>query len=407
MSVTLTAADERARDVIRQAIILIITSTVILTVLGVVMVFSATSVTSISMAIIYDDPSARFAMAQRQLTFALIGLVALPIIALIPGEFYRRAAWPIFIFGLVLQLLVLTPLSLSDGGNTNWILIGGIVVQPSEFLKLASALWLGVMLGRLSREDMSDPKRVLLPAGAGAGAALLAVLAGQDMGTAIIYVIMFAVAFFLAGIPLKWFATAGLVVAVAGVVLVALQSSRLNRIVDYVQNVFVTPDIHDPTQSEYAMWAFGTGGIGGVGLGASREKWNYLPEAHNDFIFAVIGEELGFFGCLAVIVLYVVLGFGLLRIIIHHRETWVRYVVAMVALWLVGQAVLNMMVVTGVLPVFGVPLPFISQGGSALIACLFAVGVVISMALRQPGVAQSLRLPRMSYRSKAFLRSTR
>ncbi|MBM9433155.1 FtsW/RodA/SpoVE family cell cycle protein [Flaviflexus equikiangi] len=407
MNVTLTAADERARDAVRQAIILIITATLVLTILGVVMVFSATSVTSISMAVTYDDPSARFAVAQRQLIFALVGLVFLPIAALIPGSFYKRAVWPIYGLGIVLQLLVLTPLSLSGGGNTNWISLGGVVLQPSEFLKLASALWLGVMLGRLSREDMANPRTVLVPAGAGAFASLAAVLLGQDMGTAIIYVVMFAVAFYLAGMPGKWFAMVALAVGVVGSILIVSQRSRLNRVIDYVENIFITPDAVDPTQSEYAMWAFGTGGIGGVGLGASREKWNYLPEAHNDFIFAVVGEELGFFGALAVILLYLVLGYGFYRIVANHSETWVRYVVAMIAMWLVGQAVLNMMVVTGVLPVFGVPLPFISQGGSALIACLLAVGVVISLALRQPGVARSMRPSRMSYKSTASLRSTR
>lgn len=407
MSVTLTAAEERARDAIRQSILLIITATLILTVLGIVMVFSATSVSSISMAFVTDDPSLRFYEAQRQLMFATVGLVLLPIAAIIPARFYKGLVWPIYFVGVLLQLLVLTPLGLGEGGNTNWILVGGVALQPSEFLKLASGLWLAVMLGRLTRADMSNPRRVLLPAGAGAAGALVAVLAGQDMGTAIIYVIMFAVAFWIAGIPGRWFAVAGLFVGLAAVVLAALQSSRLNRIVDYFQNVFMTPDIHEPTQADYAMWAFGTGGVGGVGLGASREKWNYLPEAHNDFIFAVIGEELGFFGALAVIVLYIVLGAGFVRIIIHHDTLWVRYFTAMIAMWLVGQAILNMMVVAGVLPVFGVPLPFISQGGSAMIACLLAVGVVISAALSQPGVARSLRLPRMSYRSTATLRSNR
>lgn len=405
MSVPLTP--ERSRDVIREAIILILTSTLILTVLGVVMVFSATSVSSISVAISLDDPSVRFAMAQRQLQFAVAGVVLMVIFSLVPIALYRKAAWPIFALGIVLQLLVLTPLGDTVGGNTNWISLGGVNIQPSEFLKLASALWLAVMLGRMKREEMTDMRRVLNPAGAGAIAALIAVLAGQDMGTAIIYVLMFAAGFFLAGVPARWFAGAGLFVGLAAVLLVAIQSSRLNRIVDYAQNLFTMPDIHAPTQSDYAMWAFGTGGIGGVGLGASREKWNYLPEAHNDFIFAVIGEELGFFGGLAVILLYVVLGFGMLRIITHHSEMWVRCFVAMIAMWLVGQALLNMMVVTGVLPVFGVPLPFISQGGSALVACLLAVATVVSAALSHPGVAKSLRLPRMSYRSTAAVRSPR
>lgn len=407
MSANLTAAEERSRDAIRQAILLIITATLILTVLGVVMVFSATSVSSISLAFLRDDPALRFSDAQRQLMFAVLGIIALPIIAIIPASFYQRMIWPIFVLGIALQMLILSPLGIDVNGNRNWVSIAGFVLQPSEFLKLAAALWLAVMIGRLTRDDLSVPKKVLVPSGAGAMAAILAVMAGQDMGTAIIYVMMFAIAYWIAGIPGRWFAGAGLFIGVASVLLVALQRSRLNRIIDYFQNVFVLPDIHEPTQADYAMWAFGTGGVGGVGLGASREKWNYLPEAHNDFIFAVIGEELGFFGALAVIVLYIMLGFGLVRIVIHHNAMWVRYFAAMIAMWLVGQAILNMMVVSGVLPVFGVPLPFISQGGSAMVACLAAVGVTVSGALSHPGVASSFRFPRMSFRSSATLRSTR
>ncbi|WP_054953424.1 FtsW/RodA/SpoVE family cell cycle protein [Flaviflexus massiliensis] len=407
MSVTLSAEDERARDVIRQAVLLVLSATLILTVIGIVMVFSATSVTSISQALVYDNPAARFAEAQRQLTFGIVGLILLPIAAWITPRFYERFAWPIFIAGIGLQLLVLTPLGMSSRGNNNWVNIGGFTLQPSEFLKLAAALWLAVMVGRLAKSDMSDMRKVAMPAGAGALIALGGVLAGRDMGTAIIFVLMYGVLFWLAGIPGRWVAIIAICVAVVAVLLIAMEPSRLNRVADYAENIFITPDVYDPTQSEYAMWAFGTGGIGGVGLGASREKWNYLPEAHNDFIFAVIGEELGLAGCFAIIILFVVLGFGLFRIATHHRDRWVRYFVAMIAVWLTGQALLNMMVVTGVLPVFGVPLPFISQGGSSLIACLLAVGVVLSMALRQPGVAQSLRLSKTAFKSVATVRSTK
>lgn len=406
MNVTLTAKDERARDVIRHAIVLVVSATLILTVLGIVMVFSATSVTSISQAVVYDNPSARFADASRQLTFGIIGLVLMPIAAAIPPSVYKWAVWPIFIAALGLQSLVLTPLAHTSRGNSNWVNLGGITVQPSEFLKLAVALWLAVIIGRKTREEMKNPRLVAVPAGIGALAALGGVLAGRDVGTAIIFVLMIGLCFWLAGIPFKWVAVLAVVVGIVAVLLIAVEASRLNRVLDYFENLFITPDIYDPTQSEYAMWAFGTGGIGGVGLGASREKWNYLPEAHNDFIFAVIGEELGLFGCLAVILLFLVLGYGLVQIVAYHKEMWVRLFVAMIAIWLVGQAILNMMVVTGVLPVFGVPLPFISQGGSSLIACLLAIGVVLSLALRQPGVAKSFRLPRGTFQSTASLRST-
>lgn len=391
---------------LRHALILVISSTIILTIIGVIMVFSATSVTSISLSIARDDPALRFAQAQRQLVFALIGLAALPIAALIPARLYRSFSWPLFGLGILLQLLILTPLGIAQAGNTNWIALGPIAIQPGEFLKIAVALWLAIQLGKLSRHQLRDWRAVASPAGVGATAALVAVLVGRDMGTAIIYVLMYVTAFWVAGLPLVWFGVGGVFVTVAAIILVAIAPSRLHRVGEYFANLFSSPDIVDPTQADYAMWAFGTGGIGGVGLGASREKWNYLPEAHNDFIFAVIGEELGLGGALAIIILYVILGYGLLRIIILHGRMWVKLFTSMIAMWLVGQALLNMMVVTGVLPVFGVPLPFISQGGSALIACLLSIGVIVSLTLAHPGVRETFKFPRrLSYRSTASIRS--
>ena len=404
---TLSETQARARDVVRQSIVLIAVSTLILTVIGVVMVFSATSVTSISEAIATDNPSSRFAQAQRQLQFALAGLVLVPIAVAIPPALYRKASWALFGFGLLLQLLVLSPLQVSQGGNTNWIAIGGIIVQPSEFLKLAAILFVAVELGKLSTEQMSNVRAVMFPAGAGAVVATGAVLLGRDMGTAIVYLVVFVAGLWMAGIPAKWMAMVGLVGVTGVAMLVVLVPSRISRISDYIANLWSLPDLHDPTQSDHAMWAFGSGGFGGVGLGASREKWNYLPEAHNDFIFAVIGEELGLGGVLAIIILYGVLGYGLLRIVLVHQDRWVRYFTGMVGTWLVGQALLNMMVVTGVLPVFGVPLPFVSQGGSAMISCLLAIGVVLSLALRQEGVAASFRLNRASFKQTASVRSSR
>lgn len=404
----LTPAQEAARDSVRQGIVLTLSAAVILTIIGVVMVFSATSVSSISEALVLDDPAARFFQAQRQLMFAIAGFVLVPIAIAIPPGFYKKMVWWLFGFGIVLQMLVLTPLARSEGGNTNWISLGGILLQPSEFLKLAAILFVSVMLGRLSREQMSQWREVIYPAGAGAVAALVAVLVGKDMGTALVYMCIFAVGFWMAGIPIKWVAAAGLFGSVAVLILVVLVPSRIQRITHYFENLWIMPDTILPTQSDHAMWAFGTGGFGGAGLGASREKWNYLAAAHNDFIFAVIGEELGLGGCLAVIILYCVLGYGLLKITLAHSKSWVRYFTGMAAIWLVGQAFLNMMVVTGVLPVFGVPLPFISQGGSALIACLLCVGVAISLALRQPGVMESFRLKgNLSFRSAATLRRPR
>lgn len=401
---TLSAADEKSRDSLRQAIILIGATTLILTVIGVVMVFSATSVSSINEAIATDDPGARFFQAERQLAFALAGIALIPIAILFPPKFYYKAAFPLFILGILLQLLVLTPLQRSQGGNTNWIYVAGINIQPSEFLKLAAILFVAVALGKIPAKHIGQWRKLFGPVG-GALASIGAVLAGGDLGTAIIYLLVFVFGFWIAGMPVKWFLIGGLIGITSLALLIVIMPSRVARITDYLENLWKLPDVYFPTQADYAMWAFGTGGFGGVGLGASREKWNYLAEAHNDFIFAVIGEELGLGGCLAIIILYLVLGYGLCKIVLHHEQKWVRYFTAMVAMWLIGQALLNMMVVTGVLPVFGVPLPFISQGGSAMISCLLAIGVVLSLALRHPGVMESFKLNKLSMGQAATIRT--
>lgn len=359
-------------------------ASVLLLVIGVVMVLSASTITSLRG--LSGSPYAEF-LSQAQ--FVLIGLPLLLLASRLPVKAYKALAWPAFLGSIALQGLVFTSLGVTVGGNRNWIEIPviGQNLQPSEFMKIGLALWLGLMVGR--RGVRMDDWRHVLPVLAGAGVAVGLVMYGDDMGTALVLVMLVAGALFVAGLPLWWFGAGGLVGVVGIVALIVAYPSRLRRIMH-----FLGLSADDPTgtgyQSIHGLWGLGTGGLAGVGLGASREKWAYLPEAHNDFIFAILGEELGLLGTLLVLLLFGVLAFGLLRMMRRHPDPFVTITTAAVACWIIGQALVNIGVVIGLLPVMGLPLPLVSAGGSAMVATLLALGIMLSFARSEPGARAAL-----------------
>lgn len=196
----------------------------------------------------------------------------------------------------------------------------------------------------------------------------------------------------MAGMRNRYLVAVGAFGAFGAAMLVAAQPYRLRRVSDFFSNFFALPDIVAPTQAEFAQFAFGSGGVAGVGLGAGKEKWGDLAEAHTDFIFAVIGEELGLFGTITVVLLFLMIGWAFLQLARNMHTRYGQLVVVGAALWICGQAFLNMCVVTGILPVFGVPLPFISQGGSSMLGVMIINGVVISCARSVPGVREALSI---------------
>lgn len=393
------------RDEMHRAVILIALSTFVLLLIGVVMVYSATAPTGLRNAVV-NDTSNPFEVANTQLFYSLVGVFLAIIAALLPSRFYRRFAVGLFALGIGLQLLVITPLGVVRNGNRNWVSFGGILqIQPSEFLKIATIVFLAAALARL-RPETATWKDYVIPAGLGTAIGVISIMVGRDMGTALMYVMIALGMFWLTGLPGRYLLSiAGFGVLLAAVA-VAADPSRLERVTYYFGTLFSLPDSVSPTQQDYALWAFGSGGIGGSGLGTGAEKWpGNLAEAQTDFIFAVIGEELGLGGCLVVIALFIVLGWSLTRICRFHPDKFARFTAGGVAVWLTGQALMNMLVVTGVLPVFGVPLPFISQGGSAVLAGLLGIGVAESMALSAPGVRESFRVRHhLAFRARALVR---
>jgi cell division protein FtsW len=348
--------------------------TLFLVVFGLVMVLSSSSVESY---VQNNDNS--FASFLRQALYALIGIPLMLVASVMPATFWARwAGWAIVI-GLALQLLVFTPLGYGYGGNRNWIQLGSFSAQPSELVKVALVLWLAWILSR-KKPLLDDWKHVVLPVVPVAGLAILLVLAGSDLGTAIVMLSIVFGALFYAGVKLRFLLTAGVVVGALGIAVAFTSSSRSKRIAAWWHGCTLDQYNGDCWQPLHGTWALASGGIAGVGLGNSKAKWSWLPEADNDYIFAIIGEELGLIGAIVVLVLFVVLAIAFIRIIRSSRDDFARIAVSAVMVWIIGQALINIAVVLGLLPVLGVPLPLISAGGSALIATLFAIGIALSFA---------------------------
>lgn len=377
----------------------------LLLILGIVMVFSSSSVDLIAAG---QSP---YSKVIRQCLFAFVGVVLAIIAAHISVDSYRHGSFAFFLCTLFFQALTLTPLGASAGGNSGWLAIGPFSFQPAELLKLSLCLWMPatIVASRNARRygrGFMDQLRPFMIALIGLLLAFGLVMAGKDLGTGIIILIVGAVALLCGGIDPRLMA--GGVAAVAAAIIgvfVTGSGNRMDRIRALLSQCKGADDkLGVCYQVIHGRYALASGGFFGLGLGASREKWSYLPEAQNDFIFAVIGEELGFVGAFLVILLFVLIAWFLGRVAWQMRPPAVppttpaargadirrqysRLVLICILGWICFQAFINILVVLQILPVMGVPLPFVSAGGTALIACLTASGSATSMMREQPRIA--------------------
>jgi len=344
-----------------------------LVIFGLVMVLSSSFVGSA-----LGNDGNFFATFIRQAMWALIGVPFMLVLSRQPPMLYRRLAPTIFLAALVMQALVFSSLGFSSGGNTNWIAIAGLTGQPSELLKTALIIWMAAILA--DRIDRIEDYRVLVrPLGLGVAIALLLVIGGRDLGTMSVMLMIALGVVFLAGIRIRHLV---FVITVAGAALATLavvSPSRINRIMTWFSGCTEEDYLGVCWQIVHSTYALGSGGILGVGLGNSRAKWSWLPAAETDFIFAIVGEELGLVGTSLVILSFVVLAIAMARMVRRQPDPFARLVTGGVMVWLIGQALVNIAVVLEVLPVLGVPLPFMSVGGSALLASLAAVGIVMAV----------------------------
>jgi cell division protein FtsW len=354
---------------------LLLGATLFLVTFGLVMVLSSSAVSS------YKDTADSFSGFARQGMFAMLGVPLMLIASRMPAVFWRKWAGVAMVVAVGLQFLVVaTPLGVEHGGNTNWISIGSISLQPSELAKVALVIWLAWVLAK-KRDVLDDWRELAFPLVPVAGAAIGFVLLGQDLGTAIIMIAMVFGALFFAGVRLRHLFIPLVVIGAVGLALGSATNSRQDRIAAWLGGCSSDADYSGLCwQTLHGWWALASGGLFGVGLGNSKAKWSWLPEADNDFIFAIIGEELGLIGAVLVLVLFVVLAIALVRIIRANTDPFARVAVSVVMMWIIGQAFVNIAVVLGMLPVLGVPLPLISAGGSALVTSLVAIGIVLSFA---------------------------
>jgi cell division protein FtsW len=281
---------------------------------------------------------------------------------------------------------------ITRGGNTNWLTVGPVTFQPAEFLKLGLAIWLASVLAIKARR-LDDWKELAVPALIGIVLAAGVVAAGRDAGTASILAIMAVGTLVIAGVPWPKVAAVGAAMAAVGIAQVMTDAGRRDRLRAVLDSAYCE-QFSECWQVRQASYALAEGGWFGQGLGASRVKWEWLSQADSDFIFAVIGAELGLVGCVVVLVLYGLLGLGLFQVVRLHPDRFAQIAVGAIACWLCGQAIVNIGMVIRVLPVIGVPLPFVSSGGSALIASLAAIGTVIALLRGDPDIGPFLRARR-------------
>ncbi|MGZ5291752.1 MAG: putative lipid II flippase FtsW [Actinomycetota bacterium] len=368
----LVGARTRGRAATRRTVALLLGSTAFLVAGGLIMVLSASSVSA------FAQHGDSFRYFQRQAAYAVIGVGALWLTSRMRYQVWRRLAVPFLLITIVLLGLVLSPSAgIEAYGSSRWFQFGPVTVQPSEIAKLSLVVFAAAVLARKwgKLEDVVHVVLPLLPVG------LLVcgmVMLQPDLGTTVIISGSIFLMLFAAGVRLWYLSIAGAVGALVGTGLIFSADYRRIRFLS-----FLHPG-QDAQNTGYQLWqsllALGSGGLTGVGLGASRQKWQYVPNAHTDFIFSILGEELGLIGEIVVLLAFGTLVFAGVRIAAGAKDVFGRLLAAGIVAWFGLQALVNLGAVTGLLPITGVPLPFLSYGGSSLVVSLAAVGILVNVA---------------------------
>ncbi|HEX6249676.1 MAG TPA: putative lipid II flippase FtsW [Nocardioidaceae bacterium] len=365
---------------------LLLGATTLLLTIGLMMVLSASSVYS------YKLHGTSYHYFTKQLIWVGLALPAAFVASRLPHRFLRRLAWPGLVVSTVLLALTQVPgLGKEVNGNTNWLALGPLTIQPSEFAKLAIILWCAHVYTRKERL-LGDWRHTLVPVVPVTVFLTLLVIKGGDLGTALVLFAIVLGMLWVVGAPARLFGGALLVVSAFALYLASTSEERLERLTNFV----------DPFknyegagwQAAHGLFAMSSGGWFGKGISASQQKWGSLPEAHTDFIFAVLGEELGLVGTLLVLGLFLTIAYAGIRVALRTTDPFVRYMAAGITVWLTAQMMINIGMVLALLPVIGIPLPLVSYGGSALLPSLVALGLLLSFARSEPGAAEALRARR-------------
>jgi cell division protein FtsW len=364
---------------------LILGITTLLLCLGLMMVLSTASVNDLSAG---ESPYHDF---EWQVVGIVVGLPIMWLMARSSPRVFRAMAYPLLAVSVIgLGLTLIPGVAVKHNDVARWIAIGPITFQPSEMAKLALAVWGADLLARKEKLGMLvDWRHLLVPLMPGAGVLAMLVMAGDDLGTTSILLLILLALLWIAGIPTRVFTALLILMGLVLVLLVEARGYGSSRITDFLNpsSASLTTANWQPTQGKYAL---GSGGLFGVGLGASKEQWGWLPESSSDFIFAIIGEELGLVGTLCVTALYGGLAWAGLRVARRAPDTFSRLAAAAITAWIVMQAVVNIGAVIGVFPITGVPLPLVSQGLSSVLVTMIGLGMLMSFARREPGASQAL-----------------
>jgi cell division protein FtsW len=362
--------------------------TTLLLSLGLVMVLSTSSVLDLQQG---ESPYRDFLV---QLIGVLVGIPVLWVASRAQPRLFRALAYPLLAVSAIGLCLVLIPgVGTTEGtGTDRWIALGSFSFQPSELAKLALAVWGADLLARKERLGMLvDWRHILVPLLPGTSVLALLVMGGDDLGTTTILILIFLALIWTAGTPARVFGALLILMGLVLVLLVITEPYRLDRLLSFLSNSSTNADPFgtnmQPIQGKYAL---GSGGLFGLGLGASREKWGYVSEANTDFIFAILGEELGLVGTLCVTALYGALAWAGLRVARRVPDTFSKLLAATITVWIVGEAIINIGAVIGVFPITGVPLPLVSQGLSSVLVTMVGLGMLMSFARREPGASQAL-----------------
>jgi len=364
------------RELTRTVLLLLI-PTALLVGIGLVMVFSASSVAA------YSEYGSSFLFFRRQAVYAGAGILVLLLLAHTPYLAWRRLAVPFLAVAGGLLVLVLHPgTGTTVAGSARWIAVGPVTIQPSEIAKLALITFAATVLARKAHV-LDDPLHIVLPLVPVTAIVCLLVMKQPDLGTTLILAGSVFVLLFVAGVRLRYLAAGALAGAGIGWILIMSAAYRRARFLS-----FLSP-WKDPQNAGYHLIqsyiALGSGGLFGVGLGASRQKWMWVPNAHTDFIFSILGEELGLVVAVGVLALFGALLYGGIRVAARAPDAFGRLLAAGIVSWLGLQTIVNLGAVTGLLPITGVPLPLLSYGGSSLVVTLAGIGILLNIARAEGG----------------------
>jgi len=360
---------------------LLLGGSTLLLAIGLMMVLSASSVYSFRLH------GSSYYIFFKQLTWVAIGIPAAWLASRMDTRWLRRLAWPAVGVAVVLLVLTQTSLGFAVNGNRNWLALGPLTVQPSEIAKLAIIVWAADVYARKERL-LADPKHALVPVAPVIVLICALVVVQHDLGTALVLFAILLGMLWVVGLPARMF---GIAFSAVGVLVFYLAASNAERMLRMTSFMDPFADFKGAGwQAGHGLLGMASGGIFGKGLSASQQKWGNLPEAHTDFIFAVLGEELGLIGTLLVLCLFGAIAWAAIRLASTTEDPFVRYVTAGVTIWLMVQMIINIGMVLALLPVIGIPLPLVSYGGSALVPSLIGLGLLVGFARNEPEAKAAL-----------------